>query len=237
LNPDDPPDPNPNTNQATERATPTSEYQAKRYRVSRKKPSDAAPAPLLLGAAAPLTSAVVSGQAHAEGLTLLVADNKSGYFGVYVAKPGQPKPYQAKLHRDGKTVHLGHFATAEEAALCVARSPERRAEVAKQAAAAATLTSEVVSGQAQAEGLTLLVADNKSGYFGVYVAKPGQPKPYQVKVHRDGKTVHLGSFATAEEAALCVARSPEGQAEVAKRAAEAATLTSEVVSSRRRRRS
>jgi len=31
--------------------------------------------------------------------------------------------------------------------------------------------------------------------------------------------VHLGSFATAEEAALCVARSPEGQAAAAERAA------------------
>ena len=102
MNPDDPPHPNPNTNQATERATPTSEYQAKRYRVSRKKPSDAAPAPLLLGAAAPLTSAVVSGQAQAEGLTLLVADNKTGFFGVHLSKPGQPKPYQAQVSRGGK---------------------------------------------------------------------------------------------------------------------------------------
>ena len=61
-------------------------------------------------------------------------------------------------------------------------------------------------------GLTLLVADNKTGYFGVHLVKPGQPKPYQAKVRRGGKVVHLGTFATAEEAALCVARSPEGQA-------------------------
>jgi hypothetical protein len=45
--------------------------------------------------------------------------------------------------RGGKKVPLGHFATAEEAALCVARSPEGRAEAAKRAAAAATLTSEL----------------------------------------------------------------------------------------------
>ena len=32
---------------------------------------------------------------------------------------------------------------------------------------------------------------------------------------RDGKEVYLGSFATAEEAALCVARSPEGQSAAA----------------------
>ena len=73
--------------------------------------------------------------------------------------------------------------------------------------------------QAQAEGLTLRVADNKAGYFGVHLANPGLPKPYQARVKCSGKDVHLGSFATAEEAALCVARSPEGQAVAAARAA------------------
>ena len=64
---------------------------------------------------------------------------------------------------------------------------------------------------AQAEGLTLLVADNKTGYLGVeYKSKPGLTKPHQVRVRRGDKMVHLGCFATAEEAALCFARSPEG---------------------------
>ena len=67
------------------------------------------------------------------------------------------------------------------------------------------------SAQAQTEGLTLLVADNTTGYFGVYLTHPGYPKPYLARVRRGGNAVHLGSFATAEEAALCVARSPEGQ--------------------------
>ena len=57
----------------------------------------------------------------------------------------------------------------------------------------------------------LRVADNKTGYFGVCLNKPGQPKPYEARVWGGGKDVTLGSFATAEEAALCVARSPEGQ--------------------------
>ena len=39
------------------------------------------------------------------------------------------------------------------------------------------VTSEEVRQQAQAEGLVLRVADNKTGYFGVYLEKPGQPKP------------------------------------------------------------
>ena len=67
------------------------------------------------------------------------------------------------------------------------------------------------SAQAEAEGLTLRVAENKAGYFGVSLAKPGQPKPYEARVSRGGKKVHLGSFATAEEAALCIAQSPEGR--------------------------
>ena len=61
-------------------------------------------------------------QARAEKLTLLVADNSTGYFGV-AHQPGRTKPYRAELRRGGKTVYLGSFATAEEAALCVARSP------------------------------------------------------------------------------------------------------------------
>ena len=78
--------------------------------------------------------------------------------------------------------------------------------------------------EATAEELTLLLADNKAGYFGVHLNRPGQPKPYQAQVTRGGKQVYLGCFATAEEAALCVARSPEGQAAAAERAAAATPL-------------
>ena len=67
------------------------------------------------------------------------------------------------------------------------------------------------SARAEAEGLTLLVANNMAGYFGV-AHRPGYTKPYEARVRRGGKKVRLGSFATAEEAALCVARSPEGLA-------------------------
>jgi len=165
-----------------------------------------------------------SAQAQAERLTLLVADNTTGYFGVYFSFPGKLKPYQVKASRGGKQVNLGTFATAEEAALCFARSPEGQA-AAQRAATAVPLTSEEARQQAQAEGLTLRVADNKTGYFGVNLAtKPGLPKPYQAQVWRGGKNAHLGSFETAEEAALCIARSLEGQALAAERAASTAPL-------------
>ena len=76
-------------------------------------------------------------------------------------------------------------------------------------------------------GPTLLRAENSMGYFGVSLVKPGTSKPYQAQVKRGGKKVHLGCFATAEEAALCVARSPEGRAAAQKAAAPAPQLTSE----------
>ena len=129
------------------------------------------------------------------------------------------------MWRDGKTVSLCYFATAEEAALCVARLPEGRA-AAKRPATPAPLTCEEARQQAEAEGLTLLKAQNSTGYFGVYLVHPGQPKPYQAKVRRGGKFVSLGGFATAEEATLCAARSPEGRA-AAQKAAAARLLTSE----------
>ena len=72
--------------------------------------------------------------------------------------------------------------------------------------------------QAEAEGLTLLVADTEAGYLGVR-HYPGNPKPYRAQVRRGGKLVHLGYFGTAEEAALYVARSPEGRAAATKAAA------------------
>ena len=95
---------------------------------------------------------------------------------------------------------------------------------AQRASAAPALTGEEARQQAQAERLTLLVADNGTGYFGV-CHQPGHPKPYQAKVRRGGREVHLGSFATAEEAAMCVARLPEGQA-AAPRSAAAPPLAS-----------
>ena len=70
------------------------------------------------------------------------------------------------------------------------------------------------------------MAKNKAGYFGVSL-NPGRPKPYKAEVSRGGKTVYLGSFAIIEEAALCVARSPEGQAAAERTAASAPALSEE----------
>ena len=141
-----------------------------------------------------MTSKEARQQAQAEGLTLRVAEsNKTGYFGVNLnSRPGQPKPYAAQVRRGGKKVSLGCFATAEEAALCVARTPEGQAAAERAAAAPVPLTSEEARQQARAEGLTLRVADNKAGYFGVHLSKPGRAKPYEAHVRRGGRRRRRG---------------------------------------------
>ena len=84
-----------------------------------------------------------------------MAENSTGYFGVTLVKRSQLKPYKARVRRGGKQVDLGMFATTEEAALCVARSPEGGAAAAGRAAVEALPTSEEARQQAQAEKLEL----------------------------------------------------------------------------------
>ena len=100
-----------------------------------------------------------------------------------------------------------------------------------QAAAVLSPRRKKVLQQARAEGLVLRAADNLAGYYSVR-CKPGRcaasprSKPYQALVRRNGKHVHLGYFVTAEEAAVCVARSPEAQAAAKLAAAKLAVLVS-----------
>ena len=151
--------------------------------------------------------------AEEEGLHLVLAPGtKSGYKGVHF-KPSKSKPYQATACGNRKNQHLGHFVTAEEAALCYARHIGKEAcaaqlerqmqgpPVPKNAAAEEALR------QATAEGLTLVrQPSTNSGYKGVnYV--PRHNKPYQARARcGGGRTEHFGSFNTVEEAALCYAR-------------------------------
>jgi len=162
----------------------------------------------------PLTAEEAVQQAEAEGLTLLRSESSStGYTGVRVNSSSKSKPYMARVQRGGKEVHLGRCATAEEAALCYARSLEGRAA----AAEPPPLTTEAALRQAEAEGLTLLRSESSnSSYKGVsFKGSCSRAKPYQANLCRGGKLVHLGIFATAEEAALCYARTPEAQAAAA----------------------
>ena len=61
-----------------------------------------------------LAASDVAAQAEAEGLTLLEAENSTGYFGVsHYPQFSKSKPYQARVRRGGERVSLGFFATAE----------------------------------------------------------------------------------------------------------------------------
>ena len=177
-------------------------------------------------------------QAEAEELTLLRSESGStGHKGVTWHKRPEAKPYKAEVRRGGTKVHLGQFATAEEAALCYARSPEAQAAVAVAAAAPAPppMTAEEALRQAEAEGLTLLRSESSgSGYKSVYFNRKAKARPYHAQVKRGGKSVTLGNFATAEEAALVVARDAAAQLP-AQATAPQPPSTSSMTSSRKRK--
>ena len=157
----------------------------------------------------PMTADEALAQAEAEGLTLARSDNQTGFRHVSVHPEQKARPYMASVTRDGKRIYLGYFATAEEAALHFARTPEAQAA----AALPLPMTADEALAQAEAEGLTLARSDNQTGFGHVSVHPERKARPYYASVKRDGKNVHLGNFATAEEAALHVARTPEGQAQ------------------------
>ena len=139
-------------------------------------------------------------QAEAEGLTLLPSTNKAGYRRVYYASGSSH--FSASVQRAGKKVHLGSFSTAEDAALAVARAAAR-AEVASLMPPPLThLPAKEAEAQAAAEGLRLAPSDGASGYKGVKM----EGSRYHARLMRDGKRAHLGSFISAEWAALAVAR-------------------------------
>ena len=76
-----------------------------------------------------MTAAEAIAAAEQEGLTLLRARNDSGFLGVYRGSSHMPwsnaRPFQATLWDrwiDGRMHYLGCFATAEQAALVVARA-------------------------------------------------------------------------------------------------------------------
>ena len=75
-------------------------------------------------------------QAAAEGLTLQPSEGKTGFRGVSKdCGKALAKPFKASVRRAGKQVHLGYFATAEEAALAVARDGRTDPPAASPAAA------------------------------------------------------------------------------------------------------
>ena len=166
----------------------------------------------------PMTAAEAVAEAKAEGLTLarsriqesgfrnvsLRPENRTKWcpvLGSWMNNPN-PRPYSANFKRFGKQIHLGCFATAEEAALHVARTPEKR----EAASLPPPMTAAGAMAEAEAEGLTLARADNQSGFRSVHVHNCHSytlSKPYEARAPP------YGYFATAEEASLQIARTTE----------------------------
>ena len=165
-----------------------------------------------------MTAAEAVAEAKAEGLTLarsriqesgfrnvsLRPENRTKWcpvLGSWMNNPN-PRPYSANFKRFGKQIYLGCFATAEEAALHVARTPEKR----EAASLPPPMTAAEAMAEAEAEGLTLARADNQSGFRSVHVHNCHSytlSKPYEARAPP------YGYFATAEEASLQIARTTE----------------------------
>ena len=125
------------------------------------------------------------------------------------------------------------YVTPERAALEVANTPslqEAAASAVASAAAAAAQddphdwTPEQARRQADEEGLALLLEPkNTTGYLWVSLTKGARPYKVQYPLRRHGKLVqkHGGCFASAEAAALSVAKMPEAREEALRRAVAA----------------
>jgi hypothetical protein len=126
------------------------------------------------------------------------ADNATGYKGVKI----EGRRYTAQIRHEGKNRALGVYDTAEEAALAYAREhiqlrgePEHREAMSRDEAIAA----------AAAEGIDLeqwRSSNSVAGYKGVKT----EGSRYRARIRHEGERKYLGTYATAEEAALVVVR-------------------------------
>ena len=143
----------------------------------------------MLAAAAPISAADEAEEEEEEraveglddvDLTLLCSErNQSGYKNVYISKSSVSKPYYAQVSRRGKSVTLGFFATAVEAAHCYAPSPEGRKAMAAAAASTAAaqsgdpapIAAEDESEEAEAEESAEPVRQRASGHAGASTSR------------------------------------------------------------------
>ena len=139
--------------------------------------------------------------AEQEGLALLRSAHGTGFRFVSYDKSKQARPYVLQVTQGGQQKVIGRFVTAEEAALDYARR-----EASGEFAETPSMTAAEALAAAEREGLSLSRSNNTSGFKHVRYHKERRARPYQLLVTRGGQQKHLGSFATAEEAALEHAR-------------------------------
>ena len=145
--------------------------------------------------------------AQAEELTLVTSlRNATGYRGVTYNPRCKARPYELSVTQNSKSVYVGSYATAEEAALDYARrlGPEKSA-----AEAAPLMTADEALAAAEAEGLTLRMSAKSATRYEAVRHKPNaKTRPYEVQLQgaQQGSKRGLGMYATPEEAALVYAR-------------------------------
>ena len=147
-------------------------------------------------------------QARAEGLTLERSDrNRSGFMNVWFDGNNQTNPYRAGMWRDGKSMQIGNFPTAEQAALHVARAQAKHhpsAEEVEEECEEQDQESQTDEAPAhEAEGLRLhLSGTSSTGYRGVH--KDGHR--FRAQINREGTKKNLGLYDSALQAAVAFAR-------------------------------
>jgi len=123
------------------------------------------------------------------------------------------------VYRKGKTVTLGHYATAEEGARAYAATPEGIADLAARDAPPPPPPppQPPLPSNSELSSSELIRSErSNSGFKNVSKLSSGAT-PFGVQVYRKGATVKLGRYATAEEGARVYAATPEGIADLAAR--------------------
>lgn len=120
--------------------------------------------------------------------------------------------FQSKPHATGRVIFASNRDPTEALlAVAITAAPARAHGVAEAARVKADSppavdrmkirsdAAEVARREAGAEGLTLQLSNNATGYRGVYTAYRSRRNcPFKVRVRRDGKQVCLGYWSTAE---------------------------------------
>ena len=156
-------------------------------------------------AASELQGAAVA--TEAEGLRLHLSNsNSTGYRGVH-ERSGR---FRAQHRVNGRIVNLGYFDMAVEAAVAYVRAVGEFQPP----------TQPPPSVAAEAEGVRLhLSSSSSTGYLGVWEEASGR---FRAQHRVDGRHAGLGSFHTAVEAAVAVARAISEASAVASSASESA---------------
>ena len=143
----------------------------------------------------------------------------------YEANKDPTRRYVTTVSRANVKTVIGRFESKVEAAYCYATSPEGlEYKLAK--AVALREEQDMTSAQAIATAAEerLELQTGGSGFVGVFQTPQACKLPFMARVWRGRKDMNLGYFWSAEAAALCYARSPEGRAAAEAKRAEAQAL-------------